>query len=41
VRNAFRIADRAIVLRQGRVLGQGREEDLRQSADPFIKEFLE
>ena len=41
VRNAFRTADRAVVLRQGHIIGQGREDDLRCSADPFIKEFLE
>ncbi len=41
VRNAFRAADRAVVLHEGRVAGQGAEDALRASAHPFIKEFLE
>ncbi len=41
VRNAFRSADRAVVLYQGHVVGQGSEEMLRHSTHPFVKEFLE
>ncbi len=41
VRNAFRAADRAVVLYQGRVAGQGPEDVLKASTHPFIKEFLE
>ncbi|MBF0569966.1 MAG: ATP-binding cassette domain-containing protein [Candidatus Omnitrophica bacterium] len=39
--NSFRIADRMFVLDHGRVVAQGREDDLRRSTDPFVKEFLE
>lgn len=41
VANAFRAADRAVVIHQGRVAGYGRENDLRALTDPFVKEFLE
>ncbi|MFH0753249.1 MAG: ATP-binding cassette domain-containing protein [Candidatus Omnitrophota bacterium] len=41
VRNAFRSADRAVVLHQGRVVAQGGEEVLRRVTEPFVKEFLE
>lgn len=40
VRNSFLIADRLFVLNQGCIAAQGREEDLRRSTDPFVKEFL-
>ncbi|MBF0388272.1 MAG: ATP-binding cassette domain-containing protein [Candidatus Omnitrophica bacterium] len=38
--NAFRIADRAFVLDRGRFAAQGTEQEVRGSADPFVKEFL-
>jgi phospholipid/cholesterol/gamma-HCH transport system ATP-binding protein len=41
VKNAFRTADRALVLNEGRIAAQGTEKDLRASQDPFVKEFLE
>lgn len=41
VKNAFRCADRAVVLHQGRIIGQGLEQELRALPDPFLKEFLE
>jgi phospholipid/cholesterol/gamma-HCH transport system ATP-binding protein len=41
VKNAFLCADRAVVLHEGRVVAQGVQEQLRASADPFVKEFLE
>ncbi len=41
VPNAFRMADRTVVLNGGRIAGAGREDELRRSSDPFIKEFLE
>ena len=40
VKNSFLMADRLFVLNQGRIAAQGREEDLRRSADPLVKEFL-
>ncbi len=41
VRNAFRTADRALVLNQGRAAACGPENVLRASTDPFVMEFLE
>ena len=41
VRNSFRTADRAVILNKGRIAASGREEDLRQLADPFVREFLD
>ncbi|MBF0331002.1 MAG: ATP-binding cassette domain-containing protein [Candidatus Omnitrophica bacterium] len=41
VRNAFRSADSAVVLCQGRAVGRGSEQALRGLTDPFVKEFLE
>jgi phospholipid/cholesterol/gamma-HCH transport system ATP-binding protein len=40
IKNSFLIADRLFVLNQGRIAAQGREEDLRRSTDPLVKEFL-
>lgn len=39
--NAFRTADRAVVLNHGRIVASGTRDDLRRSADPFVKEFME
>lgn len=38
--NAFRTADRAIVINEGKAAAEGTEEELRRSADPFVKDFL-
>lgn len=38
--NAFRVADRAVVLDHGRIVADGKEEDLRRSQNPFVQEFL-
>ncbi|MEI6437463.1 MAG: ATP-binding cassette domain-containing protein [Candidatus Omnitrophota bacterium] len=38
--NAFRIADRAFVLNEGRLAAQGSERDIRSSRDPFIMDFF-
>jgi phospholipid/cholesterol/gamma-HCH transport system ATP-binding protein len=38
--NAFRVADRAVVLNEGRIVADGKEADLRRSKDPFVQEFL-
>jgi phospholipid/cholesterol/gamma-HCH transport system ATP-binding protein len=38
--NAFRVADRAVVLDQGRIVADGKEADLRRSKDLFVQEFL-
>ena len=41
VKNAFRCADRAMVLHEGRIVIDGVEQKLRAFTDPFVKEFLE
>ncbi len=41
VKNAFRCADRVMVLNEGRIIARGVEQELRASEDPFVKEFLE
>ncbi len=38
--NAFRIADRALVLNVGRLAAQGTEQEIRASRDPFIQDFF-
>ncbi|MDP2653025.1 MAG: ABC transporter ATP-binding protein [Candidatus Omnitrophota bacterium] len=38
--NAFRIADRVVLIRDGEVVAQGQPRDLMASRDPFIGEFL-
>ena len=38
--NAFRVSDRAMVLDHGRIVADGKEEDLRRSPNPFVQEFL-
>ena len=40
VRAAFRIADRFVVLRHGRVEFDGTPDELKRSDDPFIRSFL-
>lgn len=40
IENSFRIADKLFMLHQGSIVAEGRQEDLRRSSDPFVKEFL-
>ena len=40
MRNAFRIADKAALMREGRIIAYGQEEDFNGSDDPYVKEFL-
>ena len=40
IANSFRLADRSFILNEGRIAAEGKEEDLRRSGDPFVKEFL-
>jgi len=41
MRNAFRLADRLVLIRQGEIVVEGTPQDLRSSADRFVQEFLE
>ena len=38
--SAFRIADRMVVLFEGRVVAQGSPEEIRSSPDPLVQQFL-
>ncbi len=38
--NALRIADRMILIRQGRIVAAGTPDDMQMSSDSFIKEFF-
>jgi phospholipid/cholesterol/gamma-HCH transport system ATP-binding protein len=40
VDEALRTADRIVILHQGRVLVAGTAEDIRQSADPLVQQFI-
>jgi len=40
VETVFRISDRIAMLRQGRMMAMGSAEDLRQSDEPLIREFV-
>lgn len=40
IHNAFRIADRLALIHEGRIVAEGRPEELRLSQDDFIKAFL-
>lgn len=40
IRNAFRIADRALLLKNGRVAAFGKKEDFESSTDPFVQSFM-
>ena len=40
ISNAFRVADRALVLGKGRIVATGSERELRENPDPFVREFL-
>ena len=41
MRNAFRLADRMVLIRQGEIVVEGTPQAIRESADPFVKGFLE
>jgi len=41
VRGAFRVADRIALLRDGRIRAMGTPAELRASADPAVRQFLE
>lgn len=41
MRSVFRIADRAIFLKQGQIYWQGTPEELKRSQDPKLKHFIE
>jgi phospholipid/cholesterol/gamma-HCH transport system ATP-binding protein len=38
--SAFDVADRLIVLHEGRIVAEGRPEEIRRNADPFVQRFL-
>lgn len=38
--SAFRIADRMIVLQQGKVVASGTPDDIRKSTHPYVKQFI-
>ena len=41
MRNAFRFADRLVLIRQGEIVVEGTPATLRESQDRFVQEFLE
>jgi phospholipid/cholesterol/gamma-HCH transport system ATP-binding protein len=40
IRGARMFADRVVLLNEGHILAEGSFEEMRQSSDPFVKEFL-
>lgn len=40
ITNAFRVADRVALIRNGKVVALGTQADLESSADAFVKEFI-
>ncbi len=40
IKNALRIADRLVMIRQGKIVAAGSAEELENARDPFIREFL-
>ena len=40
IENSFRIADRLVLFRQGRIVAQGTPQELKNMQDVFVKEFL-
>lgn len=40
IRNAFRIADRLILIHEGRIVAQGKPEELKSAQNPLVVQFL-
>ncbi len=40
ITNSFRIADRLILLHEGRIVAQGSKEELEKATDPYVQDFL-
>ncbi|OGW81186.1 MAG: ABC transporter ATP-binding protein [Omnitrophica bacterium GWA2_52_8] len=40
MKSAFRIADRMVMLHQGRVIAEGTAEDIRNSTNPYVHQFI-
>jgi len=40
MKSAFRIADRMIVLKQGKVIAEGPPEEVKNSDNPYVKQFI-
>ena len=40
MRSAFRIADRMVVLHRGKVVEEGNPETVKQSSDPYVRQFI-
>ncbi len=40
IRNSFRIADRVVLIRDGRIVASGTQKELERSSDTFVKEFI-
>lgn len=40
LKSAFRVADRMVVLNEGRIVAQGLPHEIRSSNDPFVKRFI-
>jgi phospholipid/cholesterol/gamma-HCH transport system ATP-binding protein len=41
LKSAFRVADRMVVLNNGRIVQQGMPHEIRASTDPFVKRFIQ
>jgi len=41
LRSAFRVADRMVVLNNGRIVTEGKPHDIRNCTDPFVKRFVQ
>lgn len=41
IRSVFRIADRIVFMKEGRVYWTGTSEELRTTSDPFLRDFIE
>ncbi|MFH0963582.1 MAG: ABC transporter ATP-binding protein [Planctomycetota bacterium] len=40
MRSAFRIADRMILLHEGKIVGQGTAEEMKRSTNPIVRQFI-
>ena len=40
IKNSFRIADRVVLIRDGKIIASGTQNELELSADDFVKEFI-